>query len=51
MIAGFENFLKWHAAWVETMDQARAFVAFWCDDESDLDLILAVEQAYEVTHS
>ncbi|MEV5330883.1 DUF7215 family protein [Streptomyces werraensis] len=50
MIRGFEEFLEWHAAWAQTLDEVRAFIAFWCDDESDYELILAVEEALEVTH-
>ncbi|UFD97975.1 hypothetical protein PQC18_gp37 [Streptomyces phage Pablito] len=39
---------RWYAAWREVFDQALAFQAFSEDPDSDLDTILAVEEAYEV---
>lgn len=39
------------ALWADVWDIALAFAAFFEDPESDYDLILAVEELLEVTHS
>lgn len=38
------------AAWAAVWDMSLAFAAYFEDPDSDYDLILAVEEALEVTH-
>jgi hypothetical protein len=46
----YEKYLHWHAVWSEVFDQVLALLAFTADPESDLDLILAIEEHYGVVH-
>ncbi|MFF4054591.1 hypothetical protein ACFYZ0_02205 [Streptomyces sp. NPDC001708] len=45
-----ETINRWFRIWADAWDLALALHAFSSDPESDLDTILAVEEALEVTH-